>query len=256
MARRRAMGSDPAGLTPSDDARGGARGQTRGLSPGAGRPRQPHPARVPAGAAHLRPEHHDSLLAPAPASASRRSTRWAPPPTARSRRVLRRSTPAPRPAPTASKVRGPHKPTLDEMGPHAERGLPVAGKPLPSKPPGQDHRRPSTSRRRKSTATAAPGRPAGRGGSLPPSTALPVDGAAASSSARSCKRTTVACDRITGGCPVSTLADAEDVDFDQAPTSRTQLRPPGPGQRERLETPLRPLRVDRWLDHGDGHRAS
>jgi excinuclease ABC subunit B len=33
------------------------------------------------------------------------------------------------------KVRGPHKPTLDEMGPHAERGLPVAGKPLPPKPP-------------------------------------------------------------------------------------------------------------------------
>jgi excinuclease ABC subunit B len=32
-------------------------------------------------------------------------------------------------------VKGPHKPTLDEMGPHAERGLPVAGKPLPLKPP-------------------------------------------------------------------------------------------------------------------------
>ena len=32
-------------------------------------------------------------------------------------------------------VKGPHKPTLDEMGPHAERGLPVAGKPLPPKPP-------------------------------------------------------------------------------------------------------------------------
>ncbi len=33
------------------------------------------------------------------------------------------------------KVRGPHKPTLDEMGPHAERGLPVAGKPPPLEPP-------------------------------------------------------------------------------------------------------------------------
>ena len=31
-------------------------------------------------------------------------------------------------------VKGPHKPTLDEMGPHAERGLPVSGKPLPPKP--------------------------------------------------------------------------------------------------------------------------
>src|SRR5581483_561479 len=33
------------------------------------------------------------------------------------------------------RVRGPHKPTLDEMGPHAERGLPVAGKQRPLKPP-------------------------------------------------------------------------------------------------------------------------
>ena len=32
------------------------------------------------------------------------------------------------------RVRGPHKPTLDEMGPHAERGLPVAGKASPAKP--------------------------------------------------------------------------------------------------------------------------
>jgi excinuclease ABC subunit B len=31
------------------------------------------------------------------------------------------------------KIRGPHKPTLDEMGPHAERGLPVDG-PRPAKP--------------------------------------------------------------------------------------------------------------------------
>ena len=30
-------------------------------------------------------------------------------------------------------VRGPHKPTLDEMGPHAERGLPVSNKPRPVK---------------------------------------------------------------------------------------------------------------------------
>ncbi|MEZ0300538.1 MAG: helicase-related protein, partial [Hyphomicrobiaceae bacterium] len=31
-------------------------------------------------------------------------------------------------------ISGPHKPTLDEMGPHAERGLPVADKPVPLKP--------------------------------------------------------------------------------------------------------------------------
>jgi excinuclease ABC subunit B len=32
-------------------------------------------------------------------------------------------------------VKGPHKPTLDEMGPHAERGLPVSGKLKPRTPP-------------------------------------------------------------------------------------------------------------------------
>jgi hypothetical protein len=32
-------------------------------------------------------------------------------------------------------VNGPHKPTLDEMGPHAERGLPTAA---PARPAGPD----------------------------------------------------------------------------------------------------------------------
>ena len=32
-------------------------------------------------------------------------------------------------------IKGPHKPTYDEMGPHAERGLPSPGRPLPRKPP-------------------------------------------------------------------------------------------------------------------------
>jgi excinuclease ABC subunit B len=31
-------------------------------------------------------------------------------------------------------IKGPHKPTYDEMGPHAERGLPNPGRPLPRKP--------------------------------------------------------------------------------------------------------------------------
>jgi excinuclease ABC subunit B len=35
------------------------------------------------------------------------------------------------------RIGGPHKPTLDEMGPHAERGLPVAGRPQPL-PRGSD----------------------------------------------------------------------------------------------------------------------
>jgi len=39
-------------------------------------------------------------------------------------------------------IKGPHKPTLDEMGPHAERGLPVSDKPRPVQP-GSD---PSRSR--------------------------------------------------------------------------------------------------------------
>jgi excinuclease ABC subunit B len=39
-------------------------------------------------------------------------------------------------------IKGPHKPTLDEMGPHAERGLPVSDKPKP-RAPGSD---PSRSR--------------------------------------------------------------------------------------------------------------
>ena len=30
-------------------------------------------------------------------------------------------------------IKGPHKPTYDEMGPHAERGLPGPGRPLPTK---------------------------------------------------------------------------------------------------------------------------
>ena len=33
------------------------------------------------------------------------------------------------------KIRGPHKPTLDEMGPHGLRGLPVDGKALPERKP-------------------------------------------------------------------------------------------------------------------------
>ena len=36
------------------------------------------------------------------------------------------------------RIKGPHKPTLDEMGPHAERGLPVAGKPRPRAPARSD----------------------------------------------------------------------------------------------------------------------
>ena len=74
------------------------------------------------------------MTTPSPASASPRSTRWArrQPPDPRARARLDPRTKA---GAYGEQVKGPHKPTLDEMGPHAERGLPVAGKPLPPKPP-------------------------------------------------------------------------------------------------------------------------
>ena len=106
----------------------------RGLTP-----HLPHPARVPARAAHLRAEHD---ACPAAACANPRSTRWAP----HSNRPIPARAPDVDPRTKAGaygeQISGPHKPTLDEMGPHAERGLPVAGKPRPVQP-GSD---PSRSR--------------------------------------------------------------------------------------------------------------
>ena len=60
------------------------------------------------------------------------------------------------------KISGPHKPTLDEMGPHAERGLPVAGKPVPRQAAGSRPPKSSTPPKRK-PAAAAPAKPAGPG---------------------------------------------------------------------------------------------
>ena len=78
---------------------------------------------------------------PAPASASPTSTRWAPPAIAREPAPIPRAEPPraaivdPRTKAGAygEQISGPHKPTLDEMGPHAERGLPVDA-PRPPKP--------------------------------------------------------------------------------------------------------------------------
>ena len=85
----------------------------------------------------VQPTHARPAACPA-ASASQSSTRWARPAIGRCRHVPmllapRRSTRAARPA-YGEQVKGPHKPTLDEMGPHAERSLPSAGRPLPPKP--------------------------------------------------------------------------------------------------------------------------
>jgi len=56
-------------------------------------------------------------------------------------------------------VKGPHKPTLDEMGPHAERGLPVAGKSLPAKPPTKTIDVPSDAEKKKQPPRPPPQKP-------------------------------------------------------------------------------------------------
>ena len=95
------------------------------------------------------------------ASRSRRSTTWDRAPTGRVaaayRRARRTSIRAPRPAPSAKRVRGPHKPTLDEMGPHACCRSKGAHR--------RARRAPSTCRPRprRKAAAAAPAKPAGRG---------------------------------------------------------------------------------------------
>ena len=106
------------------------------------------PTRKPPSRRHTREEalarRHGPRHRPPRASARRR--RRLPHPQAHARRDgLAANRPIPARAPDidprtkagayGEQVKGPHKPTLDEMGPHAERGLPVTGKPLPPKPP-------------------------------------------------------------------------------------------------------------------------
>ena len=140
----------------------------------------------------VQPTYAQTTVTPGTRARSPRSTTWAPAPTAPSLSAIadavsriRKPTldemgshsnrPIPARAPDVDprtkagaygeQVKGPHKPTLDEMGPHAERGLPVSGKPRAAQ---ADRSRPSTSSttpKRKSTATAAPAKPAGRGSS-------------------------------------------------------------------------------------------
>ena len=73
------------------------------------------------------------------------------------RRARRTSIRAPRPVRSAKACAGPHKPTLDEMGPHAM--LPVKGAPRRVRCAPSTYR-PSP---RRKAAAAAPARPAGRG---------------------------------------------------------------------------------------------
>ena len=162
-----------------DTTRGGVRG---GGNPVGRWVRLPHPARLPARAAHLRPNlrrpRHSRPQKPRldemgsgpqpPRSPPARMP--SPASEARARRdgfARNRSGPRARPHPARApkidprtkagaygeQVKGPHKPTLDEMGPHAERGLPVAGKPAPAQA-DEDHRGARRARKEK-----APPRP-------------------------------------------------------------------------------------------------
>ena len=95
------------------------------------------PPQAPASSATTSPcsrPTHRPPPSPAPASASPTSTRWARPPIAPIPARSPDVDPRTKAGAYGEQVSGPHKPTLDEMGPHAERGLPVADKPVPLKP--------------------------------------------------------------------------------------------------------------------------
>jgi excinuclease ABC subunit B len=144
-------GSDPAGLTPLKDA-----GIEPGVRPAGSDPSSRGSSRIQREYQPVQPTYAQSTTVPG--SRARKPT-LDEMGSAANRPLPARDTPSPRlreegrgegqqlahrspvvdPRAKAGaygeKVRGPHKPTLDEMGPHAERGLPVAGKPLPSKLP-------------------------------------------------------------------------------------------------------------------------
>ena len=128
-------GSDPAGLTPSDDPR-----VEPGVRPAGSDPAETNPAsRIQREYQPVQPTYAQTTTIPNSGPGSRiRKPTLDEMGSAANRPIPAR---APEVAPRAKagaygeQIRGPHKPTLDEMGPHAERGLPVAGKPLPAKPP-------------------------------------------------------------------------------------------------------------------------
>ena len=149
-------GSDPAGLTP-----GHSRRSEHGVSPGLRRGAGSDPgSRIQREYQPVQPTYAQSTTIPGsgPGTRARKPTLDEMGP-GTDLPVPARETPSPRlrgegrgeGQPRASrspgvdprakagafgeKVSGPHKPTLAEMGPHAERGLPAAGKPLPPKPP-------------------------------------------------------------------------------------------------------------------------
>jgi excinuclease ABC subunit B len=140
-------GSDPAGLTP-----GSNRPDSHGARPAGSEPA----SRIQREYQPVQPTYAQSTTVPGSGTRARKQT-LDEMGSAANRPIPARDSPSPRlrgegeelaprspevdPRSSAGaygeKVRGPHKPTLDEMGPHAERGLPVAGKPLPVKPPAR-----------------------------------------------------------------------------------------------------------------------
>jgi excinuclease ABC subunit B len=131
-------GSEPAGPTPGHKRSKGVRPLARTSEEnlgGGGEGSDPLPSRIQREYQPVQPTYAQSTTVP--------GTRGAPSPRLRAEGRGEGQPQAPRspvvdPRTKAGafgeQVRGPHKPTLDEMGPHAERGLPVAGKPLPPKP--------------------------------------------------------------------------------------------------------------------------
>ena len=155
----REMGSDPAGLTPGATDRG----SSGGVRPAGSDPTSS--SRIQREYQPVQPTYAQSTTIPGTHARKPTLDEMG---SAANRPIPARETPSPRlrgegrgegqpQAPRSpvvdprakagaygENVRGPHKPTLDEMGPHAERGLPVAGKPLPPKPqrgsdPSRDH---------------------------------------------------------------------------------------------------------------------
>ena len=100
---------------------------------------------------------------PALASRSRRWTKWAPAPTGPFPARAPNIDPRAKAGAFGEGVRGPHKPTLDEMGPHAMLPVPVRRWAAPAE--ADAHHRRVKRRRRRAAAAAARAKPEGRGSS-------------------------------------------------------------------------------------------
>ena len=131
FAGERKYGPKARGVTPS---------RRRGTATPAAAASQPDlsTSRIARAYQPVQPTHAQSPSCPPAACANPISRRWARRAIARCRhgtirRGPRASIRAKRREHGVSRSKRPHKPTYDEMGPHAERGLPGPGRPLPTK---------------------------------------------------------------------------------------------------------------------------